>query len=77
MARESLLARAEQAAGRVLVFGKLFTPAETAESIDAVTNADIARVAARILAPTLCACAVLGPKRSVGAGRAFEDALFG
>jgi predicted Zn-dependent peptidase len=77
MARESALARAEQAAGQVLVFDKLFAPAETAAAIDAVTAVDISRVAERILAPKTCACAVLGPKRAMTAGRAFEDALFG
>ena len=77
MARESALARAEQAAGQLLVFGRLFKPGETAAAIDAVTVGDIARVAARLLAPGLCASAVLGPKRAVGAGAAFEDALFG
>jgi predicted Zn-dependent peptidase len=77
MARESALARAEQAAGQVLVFDRLFSPAETAESIDAVTADDIVRVGERILAARACACAVLGPKRSIAAGRAYEDALFG
>ena len=77
MARESALARAEQAAGQVLVFDRLFSPAETAQSIDEVSADDIVRVGMRILAERACACAVLGPKRSTGAGRAYEDALFG
>ena len=77
MARESALARAEQAAGQVLVFDRLFSPNETAQSIDDVTADDIVRVGERILAERACACAVLGPKRSAGAGRAYEDALFG
>ena len=77
MARESALARAEQAAGQVLVFDRLFSPTETAQSIDDVTADDIVRVGERILAERACACAVLGPKRSAGAGRAYEDALFG
>ena len=77
MARESALARAEQAAGQVLVFDRLFSSAETAQSIDDVTADDIVRVGMRILAERACACAVLGPKRSTGAGRAYEDALFG
>jgi predicted Zn-dependent peptidase len=77
MARESALARAEQAAGQVLVFDRLFSPSETALSIDAVTADDIVRVGMRLLAERACACAVLGPKRSIGAGRAYEDALFG
>ena len=77
MARESALARAEQAAGQVLVFDRLFSPTETAQSIDDVTADDIVRVGERILAERASACAVLGPKRSAGAGRAYEDALFG
>jgi len=77
MARESALARAEQAAGQVLVFDRLYSPAETAQSIDDVTADDIVRVGERILVERACACAVLGPKRSAGAGRAYEDALFG
>ena len=77
MARESALARAEQAAGQVLVFDRLFSPTETAQSIDDVTADDIVRVGTRILAERASACAVLGPKRSAGAGRAYEDALFG
>ncbi len=77
MARESALARAEQAAGQVLVFDRLFSPTETARSIDEVSADDIVRVGERILAERACACAVLGPKRSAGAGHAYEDALFG
>jgi len=76
MARESALARAEQAAGQVLVFNRLFSPTETAQSIDEVTADDIVRVGERLLAARTCACAVLGPKRSAGAGQAYEDALF-
>ena len=41
MARESTAARAEQAAGQLLTFGRLFSIAETAEAIDAVTAADL------------------------------------
>ena len=77
MARESALARAEGAAGQVMVFDRLFAPAETAQAIDEVTAADLMRVGERILQQRACACAVLGPKRSIAAGRAFEDALFG
>jgi predicted Zn-dependent peptidase len=76
MARESVLARAEQAAGQVLAFGRLFTAAETAAAIDAVGEADIRRLGARLLADRACACAVLGPKRALKAGEAFEKALF-
>jgi predicted Zn-dependent peptidase len=77
MARESALARAEGAAGQVLVFDRLFEPAETAQAIDEVSADDLVRVSERILSQRACACAVLGPKRSTGAGRAFEDVLFG
>ncbi|MBV9510682.1 MAG: insulinase family protein [Caulobacteraceae bacterium] len=77
MARESALARAEQAAGQLLLFDRLISPSEAAAAIEAVSLADVARVAERLLAPRLCAGAVLGPKRATGAGAAFEDALFG
>jgi predicted Zn-dependent peptidase len=77
MARESALARAEQAAGQVLLFDQLFTVEETSEAIDAVGPSDIARLGDRLLAPGLCACAVLGSKRAQKAGTAFESALFG
>ena len=77
MARESALARAEGAAGQVMVFDRLFSSAETAQSIDEVTMGDLVRVGERILKQGATACAVLGPKRSTDAGRAFEDVLFG
>ena len=77
MAREQPLARAEQAAGQVLLFGHLFTAADLAAAIDAVTAADIARVAARVLEPRKVAGAVLGPKPAMAAPEAFEAALFG
>jgi predicted Zn-dependent peptidase len=77
MARESALARAEQAAGQVLLFDQPFTPVETAAAIDAVSAADIRRVGGRILEPGASACAVLGPRRSLDAGRVFEAALRG
>lgn len=50
MARESALARAEQAAAQLLVFDRLIPTAETAARIDAVTAGDIADVGARVLA---------------------------
>jgi predicted Zn-dependent peptidase len=76
MARESLIARAEQAAGQILLYGRLFTAAEIAREIDAVTAADMARLGARLLAPRLSADAVLGSKAALAAGPAFEAALF-
>jgi predicted Zn-dependent peptidase len=77
MARESTAARAEQAAGQILTFERLFGAEETAEAIDAVTAADIARLGARLIEPGLCAAAVLGPKRALPAAEAFQQALFG
>jgi predicted Zn-dependent peptidase len=77
MAAESTMARAEQAAGQLLTFGRLFSIAETAEAIDAVTTADLARVGERILSGRASACAVLGPKKAMSAVDAFQRALFG
>lgn len=77
MAAESATARAEQAAGQLLIFDRLFSIAETAAAIDAVTSADIARVGARLLETGRCAGAVLGAKRAMGAAEEFQRALFG
>ncbi|QUD87300.1 M16 family metallopeptidase [Phenylobacterium montanum] len=77
MARESALARAEQAAGQVLTFGRLFSVEETAQAIDAVEAADLARLGERLLGPRACAGAVLGPRPAMKAARAFEVELFG
>lgn len=75
MARESLAARAEQAAGQLLVFGRLLPTAEIAAAIDAVGPADIRRLAERLLSPRRAATAVLGPARSLAAAERFERAL--
>jgi predicted Zn-dependent peptidase len=77
MARESLAARSEQAAGQVLTFGRTLTSTELAASIDGVTAADMARVGARVLAPRQSAISVLGSKAARDAGSRFEAALFG
>jgi predicted Zn-dependent peptidase len=77
MARESALARAEQAASQILLFDRLMSTAEIAAEIDAVTPADIARVGQRLLEPRRCVAAVLGPKRSTTAAGGFQRALFG
>jgi predicted Zn-dependent peptidase len=77
MGRESALARAEQAAGQVLMFGKTLDPADIAAEVDAVTAADVAALMARILAPRRSAMAVLGPKTSLKAVSAFQRAMFG
>jgi predicted Zn-dependent peptidase len=77
MARESPLARAEQAAGQVLVFDRLFTPAQIAEAIEAVGPEDLRAYGERVLQGAQAATAVLGAKAALGAGEAFERALFG
>jgi len=77
MARESLAARAEQAAAQLLVFDRLLSPEEVAAAVDAVTIADVQQLGARLLSPKLAAPAVLGPSRALGAADTFQRALFG
>ncbi len=77
MGRESALARSEQAAGQVLMFGRTLDPAEVAAEVDAVSAAEIAALMTRILEPRRSAMAVLGPKSSLKAAPAFQRALFG
>lgn len=77
MGRESLAARAEQAAGQILAFGRLLLPAEMAAAIDGVSEPDIARVGARLLDPRLCTVSALGPRPAMDAPARFEAALFG
>ena len=71
MARESPLARAEQAAGQLHLFDRLFEPQTLAEEIDAVGLEDLRRVGARMLSSGRSAAAVLGPKRASAALSAF------
>jgi len=75
MAREAPLVRAEQAAGQILLFGRLIPPADLAAGVDAVTPADIARLGERLLAPRTCVAAILGPNRALGAAESFKSAL--
>ncbi|WP_372783759.1 M16 family metallopeptidase [Phenylobacterium sp.] len=77
MGREGALARAEQAAGQVLLFGRTLDPAEVAAEVDAVTPGDLVTLTERILAHRRAAMAVLGPKTALKAAPAFEAALFG
>ena len=77
MARESLAARAEQAAAQILVFGALVPPVEIAAAIDAVTPQDMSRLAARLLSPGRATVSALGPKAAMEAGKRFEAGLFG
>lgn len=76
MAREQPLSRAEQAAGQVLLFDRLYPPAELAAEVDAVTPADVVRLGERLLGSRRCATAILGAKAALKAGPAFEKALF-
>lgn len=76
MAREQPLSRAEQGAGQVLLFGRLYPPAELAAEVDAVTAGDVARLGRRLLTGARAASAVLGAKSSLKAGEAFDRALF-
>lgn len=76
MGRESALARAEQAAGQVLLFGRTLDPQAVAEEIDAVTPAQLAALTRRILGARKAAVAILGPKAALAAAETFETALF-
>ena len=77
MARESPLARAEQAAGQMLLFDKLFSTAEIAQAVEGIGPADIRNYGEQVLGPRKLAGAVLGSKAALKAGEAFERALFG
>jgi len=77
MGRESALARAEQAAGQVLLFGRTLDPEVVAAEVDAVSREQIADLTARILASGKAAVAILGPKAALAAAERFERALFG
>lgn len=76
MAREQPLSRAEQGAGQVLLFDRLYPPAELAREVEAVTAADVARLGRRLLSTGRAATAVLGAKSALKAGEAFDKALF-
>jgi predicted Zn-dependent peptidase len=77
MGRESVAARAEQAAGQVLLFGVPISPIVSAEQVEAVTADDLRRLGEAMLAPRRAAAAVLGPKAALAAAETFERALFG
>jgi predicted Zn-dependent peptidase len=77
MSQESLLARAEQAAAQLLIFGRLLPLSEIAQRVDAVGPADVEELSGRILSSKLCAAAVLGPKAALDAPERFRQALFG
>lgn len=75
MARESPLSRAEQAAGQVLLFGRLLSTAEISHDIDAVGPADLARVGEGLLGAGKAAVSILGPKAALKAADAFRGEL--
>jgi predicted Zn-dependent peptidase len=75
MARESPLSRAEQAAGQLFLFDRLFTPTDLAAAIDDVALADFQRLGRRLAADPRSAIAVLGPRKAAEAAEAFRAAL--
>jgi predicted Zn-dependent peptidase len=75
MGREAPLNRAEQAAGQLILFDRLFPAEELAAEIDAVSAADFRRVGTRLLESGRSAATVLGPARAGAAVDAFRDAL--
>jgi predicted Zn-dependent peptidase len=77
MAEESPLARAEIAANRLFLYGRIPAAAEVRAEIDAVTLADLKRLGERLLGPRRSAAAVLGPRAATTAPEAFGRALFG
>lgn len=77
MARESLTARAEQAAGQILLFGRLLATAEIAAAVDSVTGDDLAGLARRILASGRSVASTLGPKSGAAAADLFGETLAG
>jgi predicted Zn-dependent peptidase len=76
MSRESLLARAEQAAAQILTLGDLQRPAALAAAIDAVSVEDIRTLGQRLLAFGRSTVSVLGPRAATDAPARFEAALF-
>jgi predicted Zn-dependent peptidase len=75
MARESPLSRAEQAAGQLFLFDRLFTPTDLAGLIDDVAIADFQRLGRRLAADPRAVIAVLGPRKAAEAAEAFRGAL--
>ena len=75
MARESLAARAEQAAAQLLVFDRLLTPEEIAASIDAVTPEAIGRLGGRLLDAETERAGGARTRASAGRGRPFSPGV--
>ncbi|HEX4098190.1 MAG TPA: pitrilysin family protein [Caulobacteraceae bacterium] len=76
MARESPLVRAEQAAGQMLLFGRLFSARQIAEGVEAVSAADVRALGEALMEPAACVGAALGPARAMAAPEKFRKALF-
>ena len=76
MGRESLSARAEQAAAQQLIFGRLVPGAELARAIDDVSPDHLRALGVRLLSSRASVGAVLGPKGAMDAPQRFEAALF-
>jgi predicted Zn-dependent peptidase len=77
MSRESLLARAEQAAAQVLSLGATQAPSALAAAIDAVSVRDIRSLGDHLLSSRRSTASVLGPRVAMDAPARFESALFG
>jgi len=77
MGREAPLARAEQAAGQVILFGRPLDPLALAEAIDAVTPAELAVIGRTVASSGRATVATLGPKRASAAVKAFHAGLRG
>ncbi|HEX4097418.1 MAG TPA: insulinase family protein, partial [Caulobacteraceae bacterium] len=72
----SPLVRAEQAAGQMLLFGRLFSARQIAEGVEAVSAADVRALGEALLEPAACVGAALGPARAMAAPEKFRKALF-
>jgi predicted Zn-dependent peptidase len=77
MGRESALARAEQAAGQVLLFGETLDPVYVAGEVDTVTAEQLANLTRNILEQRKASVAVLGPKAALKAADTFQRLVAG
>jgi predicted Zn-dependent peptidase len=77
MGRESALARAEQAAGQVLLFGETLDPVYVAGEVDTVTAEQLASLTRTILEAKKASVAVLGPKPALKAAETFQRLVAG
>jgi predicted Zn-dependent peptidase len=76
MAEENPMSRAGRIAAQTLIRGAPVSAERSVESIDAQTVEALRAVGRGLLAPGLCAAAVLGPRAAGAAGDAFQAALF-